>query len=333
VYRAIAVLGFAAACKSDGGGAEKDAVGDDDDDDVVGVQWPNDCTAPGPDEPATIIPPARRGVGVRGLHHVHQRPEGARGLLVYFHGGGSVDEILQAEHLVFFEFLASRGWGVAATQRTLPGEQDNWDSSRSLVYNQDMARVTGYLEQVKADHGLSDDLPIATVGFSDGGIMAMAYAYTLQEEGFPVVAALVHNGAFSDSVGPVPAMFVQGEHDHEMIPEIIADRLRRDGVRTEVRYSPERTTTPEVFLRVPLWDLSYGERAVADLLDKGLIDADGARVVSDSNMELALTAWQNFSEIDVAPTIAQRMRVVWSMHRVSAYDLGDECTFLLDSLP
>lgn len=320
-----------AACARDEGGA----VGDDDDLPTVsdGVAWPDACASAGPDAPAPPPITTPDVVGTfEGFPTYVRVPDPARGLLIYFHGGATSEEVAQVEQNALFGVLYGEGFGVVATQRTAPGPDDNWDFTRDLAANQDASRVERLLAKVRADHGLPDTLPLATVGFSDGAGMSMVMAAIASDEGWPIVASFVHSGAYGNLTGPVPTMFLQPENDLGQAPEPIVDDLLAAGVRAEVVDQPERLAVPSAFLRNGIWDLEKATAAVEDLVSVGMIDASGARLVPDADMERALAAYGSRSPFEGAALSESRLRVLWATHRVSAYSAEEQCRFLIDSL-
>jgi hypothetical protein len=326
----------AVACKGGDGDATDTTVdgvpvGDDDDDDDA--PWPNTCTSVGPDAPNPGPVPDEDVAGTfEGFATYVWIPEHTRGLVVYLHGGADVAEIAQTEPAFLFTFLYTEGFGLVATQRTGPGPEAMWDTTPSIDRNADAARIERLLAQVRADHGLPDDVPIVTAGFSDGAIGAMALARIGVDEGWPVVASLVHSGAYSTQGSTVPTLLLTGENDNPQSPQQVVDQLTRQGVRAEWIEQPERLAEPETFLRNPSWDLAKGQEAVDDLVALGMIDASGARLVPDANLDQALRLYGENSTFMGATLTEARLRVLWATHRVSAYSADEECRFILDSL-
>jgi hypothetical protein len=329
----------AVACK----GGEGDAVGDDDDtvgddDDTVGdddddAPWPNACVSIGPDAPNSgPLPDADVVSTFEGFETYVWLPERPRGLMVYFHGGATSDEVAQVEQAALFSMLHTEGFGVVATQRTLPGAGDSWDITRDLARNEDAARIERLLAKVRADNGLPESLPLATIGFSDGAIMSMAMAAIASDEGWPIIASFVHSGAYQNVAGPVPTMLFQPVNDPGQFPDPIVRDLQDAGIRAEIVEQPERLAVAEAFLRNGFWDLEQAQLAVDDLVAVGMVDANGARLVADQNIEQAINLYGANSTFEGVLLAETRMRVLWATHRFSAYSAEEECRFLLDSL-
>lgn len=334
----------AVACKggeADAKGDDDDTVGDDDDDTVGGDDddttppWPDACAGVGPDAPNPgPVPGPEVATTFEGYETYVWVPDHARGLAIYFHGGATSDEVTQTEQAVLFSLLYTEGIGVVATQRTAPGAGDQWETTRDLARNEDASRIARLLDQVRADHDLPTNLPLATVGFSDGAMMSLAMAAIASDEGWPIVAALPHSGAFDPRLaGPVPTLLLQPVNDTAgQFPDQIVRDLSADGIRAERLDQPERLAVAEAFLRNGYWDLDQAQAAVDDLVSVGMIDAGGARLVSDANLERALDLYGANSTFEGVVLAESRMRVLWATHRFSAYNAEDECRFLLDQL-
>ena len=70
-----------------------------------------------------------------------------------------------------------------------------------------------------------------------------------------------------------------------------------------------------------------------DMVQHGLIDRNGNRLVADRNINSALREWQRTSdERGVAKGVA-RVRILWATHRYNGFAAEEECNFVLDQLP
>jgi hypothetical protein len=329
------LLGFCIGCA---GSAAKDAptlttggepIGDDDDDD--GVPPGERCADPGPDAPVTESFTPTQSV-FEGYDVLSWFPSDPRGVVWYFHGGANITEVMDVEQVAFLNLMAAQDIGVVVTEK----DGGSWDSFRSPVDdNRDLPRLERLRDALIADGSLGADTPILAAGFSDGGGMAAHFAKWMDvDRGWPIAAALVHSGGGGE-LPEVPLWLTVTEHDVGGVGQT-ANRLYEDalasGQDAVLVLDEERTATVECFLRKDEWDLVDAQEAFDDFVAGGLIDPDGTRLVPDQNLQPALDAYTDSSQMIGAAHVAARMHVMWALHRFNAQHAGDECDFAMDAI-
>lgn len=334
---AAGLLALGAALGGCSGGGDPDPFGTgpdgtagDDDDDVVAPTAALACADAGPDAP--VIPSYTMTVTTfEGYDTVYWFPSSPRAVVWYFHGGEKVTEINDMEQTAFLNHMAAANIGFLITAK----DGHDWDTNAPADANEEMPRLERLRDSLIADGKFDADTPIVTLGFSDGGAMSSHFAAHMDEErGWPIAAALIHSSGGGD-VPSVPVWMTIQENDKADISGS-AQRKVDDSIAlgndTRFEVSPERTTTPELFLRRAQWDLTDAQEAFDDAVAGGIIDAQGARLVPDDVMDQALDQYENDSLMVGAANVTARLHVTWALHRFSAWYAEEECTFALAAL-
>jgi len=256
-------------------------------------------------------------------------PANPVGLVFAFHGtGGGADFANKLETVDMLNHLVARGYGFVATEST-DRRTKQWDtSSLSLTTNPDLARLSRLWTWMKARGTVSDDTPIFAIGMSRGAGFASVFAQSFTNAGLHVAAIAPSHGQIPASVRAnggltVPAFFTLGANDqlvdNDRTVAQVAD-LVAHGVPATCTIEPETNLQAARFLRVPGVDASTANATFGALVDAGLWNAAGHRVVSIATVEAALPT----AALPANLTDAQRrmlrdeISVVLAVHEYSA---------------
>jgi hypothetical protein len=335
----LSALVAAALLACDGGAGTRDATGDDDDDDTVVDPGPivDRCADPGPDAP--VAPQVTQtATTFEDAPVLYWLPDGLRAVVFYFYGGDSVTEWNGPEQVAFQNQMADANIGWIAYTKANTARGASWDADhRELGANPDLQRLERLRDELIATTALRADTPIVSVGFSDGAAFSVFFASATQNQlGWPIAAVLAHNsGARGIDLPDAPIWTTSADHDEPNTrggaEDLAAEQAAR-GFEAVYHRTPERTVTADVFLRNPEWDDDKTGEIFQEMVDLGLVDALGDRLVADADIETAINAYANNSEQRGSAISAMRLRVVWATHRYSAVHTAEECEFALSAL-
>lgn len=265
-------------------------------------------------------------------------PDGLRGVVFYFYGSDEVTEWNGPEQTAFANQMFDAGIGYVAYSKADARRGASWDKgSTDFGQNEDLARLERLRTELVATTALNDDTPILSVGFSDGAAFSVFFATQMsQQRGWPIAAVLVHNSSAGGVDLPdMPIWATASSFDDDFVrsgaEELAADQTAR-GFPASFTLVAERPITPEVLLRHAEWDAKKADEMHQDLVDFGLVDAAGTRLVDPADIEQALAAYVDQSLARGVAVSAERARVVWATHRYSALYTKDECEFALSAL-
>lgn len=301
------------ACSGSDGDGTSPSTGDDDDDaltpwsEVVTTQTGTCCH--------TVLPLMEfTTVEHEGLPAMYAMPEDPVGALIVYHGtDGILQTIQQVEYLEIYNLLYPRGIGIIATVSS-NRDVKQWDTA-PLPDNVDYPRVQSLLSLVADETGFEADMPLVSFGFSQGCSMAHLTGEQGPDAGQTVVGVVLHNCSRS---GPLnqPVLFVDAEHDYQAEGMAADAAAHPDGTLLEGHEIP---LDPLRFAKLDFFSQEESQRTFDDLVAMEMIDEDGVRVVDFGDEPEAIAERiANSDQLRWAADVAQQLRVVWSMHRVSA---------------
>ncbi len=318
-----------AACSGSGddGGVDDARVGDDDDtieltpwSEVVTTQEGQCCRTVQPQFEWSPV------VDHEGLPVTWVMPDDPVGALVVFHGtNGILSTVQQVEYLELYNLLVPRGIGVVLT---VSGDRDamQWDTT-PLPGNVDYPRVQSLLARIADETDFTTDMPLVGLGFSQGCGMAERMAAQGADVGQNVAGAVFHN---CGQRGPddTSVLFVAAENDNAArnMADNAADHPNGSLLSgTEVLLHPNR------FAKLVSFSPETSGGVFDELVALEVIDTDGARIVDlGADPERVMEGIENAldARVPYAADVAQQLRVVWAMHRVSAQHKLDEAAWI-----
>lgn len=318
------LLCLAIACS---GGGDDTPVGDDDDDvtDTDLTPWDEVVTT----QEGTCCRTVTEAfewtlVEHEGLPAMWAVPDAPVGALVVFHGtNGSLPTVQQAEWVELYNLLYPRGIAIIAT---ISSDRDakQWDLTEGNG-NVDYPRVESLLALIDAETPFELDMPLVSIGFSQGCSFAQLFAELGPIKGRNVVGASVHNAGVS---GPyaLPTLFVSAENDgaSARMPAAAADHP--DG--TLLR-GTEVPVDPRGFAKLNSFTAESSERLFDQLVELELIDTDGVRTVDlGDDPEVVMEGIENAIGGPSPADVAQQLRVAWALHRFSAQNKVAEAQWI-----
>ena len=295
-----------------------------------------DCTPPDPHD--AVVPGAEPDdEDIDGAYTIHYVPDDPKAIVWFFHGsGGEANQIVRTEQMSLTNLLVPAGIGYVSTDsanRTTGG----WNSSANSG-NEDFVRLYAIRDHLIETTGLTEDTPIITMGFSNGGSMAATVAAVAPEDGWNVVAASIHNSGMGRSNAlQVPTLHSSTENDDTVGPSTLRNDYERQinaGLPSVLHEGFEEPLHPERFARIGGgYSRDVSQDAFDEMVDMAMVDADGARLVSISDAQSVLDSYEANATVGQGPAnVVAQMKVVWQMHRFSAQFNGEECQFISDVL-
>jgi dienelactone hydrolase len=224
-------------------------------------------------------------------------PANPRGIVYLFHGtGGDAGFAERLETVDMLNHLEAAGYGFVSTDST-DRTTAQWDtSSLSLTANPDLARLAALHASLIASGRITATTPIEAIGMSRGAAFAAVFARAFHDAGYPVAAIAPSHGPIPASVRttgglPVPIFTALGANDPtiddaQVVRQIAA--VQAQGVPAQVTIEPETLLTSARFLRVDGVDVDTANAIYDALVDAGLWDRTGHRLVSIDAVEAAL---------------------------------------------
>jgi hypothetical protein len=233
--------------------------------------------------------------------------------------------------------LVGGGYGFASTDSTNRSSKQ-WDTaSLSLTANADLARLSRHHASLVRSGKITSTTPIYAVGMSRGAGFASVFAQAFKNAGYPVAAIAPSHGQIPASVRTsggltLPALFALGANDqvvdNTQVVRQVAE-LQRRGVPAEVFIEPETNLQSSRFLRVPGLDGPTANRIFSTLVDAGLWDATGRRLVSIATIDSTLPTLTYPQSVtgDQKQMLFDEIHVVLAVHQYSATYATQTVTF------
>ena len=275
-----------------------------------------------------VVPP--RGQHVRGLPGDYLVvPPNPVGIVFMFHGsGGGANFATKLESVDMLNHLVNAGYGFVATESTDRNDKQ-WDtSSLSLSANPDLARLGRLYASMKASGTISDHTPIYAIGMSRGAGFASVFAQAFKNAGYPVAAIAPSHGQIPPSVRAnggltVPAFFALGANDPIVDNDQVVVQVQNvvaHGVAASYVIEAERDLTAARVLRVPGIDSPTANGIFATLVNAGLFNSAGHRLVGIATVEAALPTLTYPANVtaDQKLSLRSEIDVVLAVHEYSA---------------
>ncbi len=215
--------------------------------------------------------------------------------------------------------LVRAGFGFVSTESEVRGDAAQWTKdSDDWDENPDLARLEGIYEDLVSTGAITRETPVLTSGFSDGGAMSGFFSATAKEHGWPVVAAAMHSSAGRSSADIAQIWMIAENEKDEIAPNASAayEDMVEDGAVAEYYLADEQPLTAERFLRIPRFTDADADTAFADLVDYGIVDAEGVRLIDlDTQLESSLNLFESKSKVQQDFEVSTQLRVTWSTHR------------------
>jgi hypothetical protein len=235
------------------------------------------------------VAPAR--TTFEGFEVISHIPENPRGLIYLFHGtGGSADFATRVDTVDALNQFVADGYGYVATSSTERTGNRRWlQSDPSLTTNPDLARLTRLQAHLVATTPVTAGTPLFGIGMSNGARFVTLWGQTWRDAGSPVRAVWASHGRIAAPVAAaggltVPTVFSTSVNDFTVPPAWVRQDFqvtRQRGTPARLFESIERPLDGARFLRIPGIDADEANAVERALVDTGVWNADGARVVPD----------------------------------------------------
>ncbi len=242
-------------------------------------------------------------------------PENPVGALIVYHGtDGNLDSIQQVEWVELYNLLYPRGIAIIAT---VSSDRDvkQWDTT-PIPDNVDYPRVQSLLSLVAQETPFEADMPLVSIGFSQGCSMSHMTGELGPSAGQNAVGVVLHN---CQRVGPPnqPVLFVDARNDWQAEHMAETAAAHPDGTLLQ---GHEVALDPLRFAKFDYFSQDDSQKIFDELVGMGVVDTDGVRAVEfgEDPEETVLAIEDNLQVRFGTGDIAQQLRVVWSMHRLSA---------------
>ncbi len=275
-----------------------------------------------------------------GFDVVQHLPDDPVGLAFLFHGtGGSAQFARKIESVDFLNDLVAAGVGFVATESTNRDDRQWVNNSLDVSTNVDLARLERLRSDLIGDGRVGQGTPILGVGMSNGAGFAGLFGHAMHSAGWPMQALSLHAGPVvaavrNDGGLQVPTFFTVEANDTVVDNDNIRshyETMLDDSVAAEWRTGVEVALHPRRFVRVEGIDEATSEAVFEALVDSGIVDADGVRLLSLLDADAAL------ADLDLpagaagyGAALRSQLMVVWAAHVFSAGWKADEVAFLLD---
>jgi hypothetical protein len=262
-----------------------------------------------------------------GFAVVSHIPDAPTGIVYVFHGsGGSAGFAEKVETVDVLNALIERGYGFVATESTERTGNRRWNvSNPSLSTNPDLARLTRLHQYLVDSTPVTAATPILGLGMSNGARFVSLFGQTWEDASYPVGAIAMYMGRIAAPVEAtggltIPTFFVTAENDFTSPPgPIIADHdaTAAMGTPTELSVAQERKLSASRFLRIPGIDNSEANAIVAALVEAGIWNEAGSRIVSidEAVSRLASVAFPS-STNPQRPDIIDQCALVLAVHQM-----------------
>jgi hypothetical protein len=238
-------------------------------------------------------------------------PPDPRGLVVMLHSNKHDSRTMfTIEHEELYNELAERNIAYVAVSNT----GGVWSLS-AQPDNRDYVRVRDVLDRVIHDTPAQKSTPLFAVGFSGGSMFAPVFAQLATDDGLDVRGFSSHNTG-PRSTALVPAWFTAHANDNPNVIEgAYEDQLKR-GLETEYVFLEESRVEPLRFSKEPNITEDESLLFFEELVDMGLIDRQGRRLVEE--IGAALDDFQRNSVYEDSNKARDQLSVLWRRHIFSA---------------
>jgi hypothetical protein len=241
-------------------------------------------------------------------------PVNPRGVVYVFHGtNGSAAFAERVETVDVLNQLIAQGYGFVSTSSTERTGDRRWNVfDPSLTTNPDLARLARLNAHVIATTAATTTTPLLGIGMSNGARFVTLWGQAWKNAGYPVKAIWASMGRVAPPVSApgaltVPTVFSTAVNDFTSPPgPIIQDYAvtRQAGTPTELHVSAERRLSPYPYLRIPGIDGDEANAIFDALVDTGVWNQDGTRIVPDVE-QAAIQAGNAQLPASVAPQAAE----------------------------
>lgn len=260
-------------------------------------------------------------------------PDDPKAVVFVFHGsGGEITNLTGLHYIRSYNAWLTGGIGYVGTEST-NRRDGTWDGSTTDPdRNDDMPRLAALRQHMIDTTGLSADTPIFAWGFSNGGGFTEDFASMGLDLGWPIRGIMVHNSSTFREL-PLPAFFTSAENDDITSSTRASFERHRDSGSPAVWHeSLEVPWAVEHAMLHPAYDDIEAQEVFDDVVDFGLIAADGSRAVSLDDVDEGLRAWTNNTTIAGPSRLTTLFRVVWATHRPTSEFACEEKDFMLEHL-
>lgn len=289
---------------------------------------PTDCVDDGFDPIRPLVEPEQGEFdGFPWIRHI---PESPKAVVFLFHGSsGEIGNLTGLHYIRTYNAWTAAGIGYVATEST-DRRTGSWDGSTvDPDRNDDMPRIAALRDEVIATTAMTEDTPVFGWGFSNGGGYSEDFAIMAEELGWPVRGFMVHSSSALRGA-ELPGLFTSGEND-DITPSTRNSYERHEelGQPSEWYEHLEVPFTPQHAMLHAAYDAELAQDVFDDMVDFGLIDADGTRLVPLNEVESAMRAYSNNSPLPGPDRVTPIIRVAWATHRPSSEFACEERDFIL----
>jgi hypothetical protein len=257
-------------------------------------------------------------------------PENPRGVVYLFHGSyGSAAFAEKVETVAVLNRLIDQGYGFVSTSSTERTGTRRWNVfDPSLTTNPDLSRLARLNAHIIATTPATTTTPLLGIGMSNGARFVTLWGQTWKNVGYPVKAIWASMGRIAPPVSApgaltVPTAFSTAVNDFTVPPgTVIADfaATGQAGTPTELYVSAERKLSPNPYLRIPGIDGDEAQAIFAALVDTGVWNQAGTRIVPDIEQAAAQagTAQLPPSVAPLAPEIENETALQLAVHQFTA---------------
>ncbi len=257
-------------------------------------------------------------------------PENPRGVVYLFHGtNGSAAFAEKVETVAMLNQLIAEGYGFVSTSSTERTGNRRWNVfDPSLTTNPDLARLARLHAHIIATTAATTTTPLLGIGMSNGARFVTLWGQTWKNAGYPLKAIWASMGRIAPPVSApgaltVPTVFSTAVNDFTSPPgPIIQDyaATRQAGTPAELHVSGERKLSPNPYLRIPGIDGGEARQIFDALVDTGVWNEEGARIVPDIEQAAAQagTAQLPPSVAPQAAEIGNETAVQLAVHQFTA---------------
>jgi hypothetical protein len=133
----------------------------------------------------------------------------------------------------------------------------------------------------------------------------------------------------------VPAIFLITEQDDIVDNDSIRlrhEELVADGIPTQFIESMEYPLDPLRFMRVPTLTEQESQGVFQDMVQFGLVNAQGNRLIEIDDYDDAIDAFKDVYEGPQQAKVTRQLKVVWTVHVFDGWWADDEVDFFLTHL-
>ncbi|MCB9684723.1 MAG: hypothetical protein H6735_06790 [Alphaproteobacteria bacterium] len=263
-------------------------------------------------------------------------PDEPRAVLMPLHGsGGGFDTITQIDWIALYNLLEAESVAVVLTQ-SRDRVDGVWELEPVDVDNPDIQWLGRLRDHLVATTPLAEDTPVLFTSFSNGAHFVTRAVNVLDDEGWDIRAFSAHQGK-SYQEGAVPGFFVSAENDETGATgaEYVDASERCEastGVPCPAVIGTEIPLDPRWFARLPRYDEEQSGRLFDELVEMGIVDPDGRRLIDLADLEQVLSVYEHDSKAPDPSMVSAQLRVVWATHRFSSQHVRQEADFLLGRL-